>query len=382
MEDAIAIREATPPATVEPAKLQETEARAQALIAAILKDPEDRTSVREATSVGEHTVSQANADFKLLRTSMGKVMDRMKESGDTTSIPADLKKLRNVMDEINPYPAIEQMKRSQTAGFFSRLLGRVPGVGKILKDIAQRYESVQTQVNAIIQSLESGGDKLLENTLELEERYKRLRELKAEVELSGYLLQLALQKLEEAKEAEVDENRKMALQKAEARIVRRLQNLKVTENAFAQFFVTMNTTMDNHENLRDAIRSMIDLTRPVLENGLALKIAQQEEKQIAEALEASQDYLGNLMVAVAQDSMDNAEQIAKTANQPLVKFESLVKSYNILINRMDQASKVEQQMIASAKENIDKIDEMTKELDERSRQQEAGREAGKLVEDV
>ncbi len=47
------------------------------------------------------------------------------------------------------------------------------------------------------------------------------------------------------------------------------------------------------------------LTRPVLENGLALKIAQQEERQIAEALSASQDYLGSLMVNVANDAMDS-----------------------------------------------------------------------------
>lgn len=359
---------------------EEMERKAEALAARLTGDPDDREALRETLAVGETIESQASQQFGLLRTSLGAVMSRMKESGEASSIPGDLRKLREIMDEMNPFPAIEQLRSGRKAGFFSRLLGRAPGVGRILADIARRYESVQTQVDAIIQSLESGGDKLLENTLEIEERYKQLKLLQADVKLRAYQLKLVANKLDEAKAAATDEAVKGRLQKAEVKVMRRLQNLWVTAQAFSQFFVTMNVTLDNHENLRDAIKAMIGLTRPVLENGLALKIAQQEEKQIAEALEATQDYLGGLMESVAKESMDNAAYVAKVANQPLVRFQDLVRSYNLLVNRMEEAKNVEASMVESAKSNIAQLETMTRDLEQRSKAQEEARRLGRDLE--
>lgn len=375
------LMEAKPPRKATPQEIQQTEQEADQLVEVLLKNPDDRSKMREATSIGDNIQIRANNEFKLLRTSLGKTMDQLKKTGETTTIPNDLKRLRDIMDEMNPYPAIEQMKRSRTAGWFSRLISRIPGIGKILSDIAKRYESVQTQVDVIIQSLENGSDKLLENTLEIEERYKALKNMQRQVQMSAYKLQLVLNRIETEEEKTEDAMLKQALHKAKVRIMRRLQNLKVTENAFAQFFITMNVTMDNHESLRDAIRSMIDLTRPVLENGLALKIAQQDEKKIAEALEETQDYLGNLMVAVAQDSMDNAAEIAKVANKPLAKFEDLVKSYQILITRMDEAQKIEEQMIEAARKNVEEISAMSAQLEDRADAQELGRDTVRNIED-
>lgn len=364
-----------PPQGVDAEQVRTVEDEARNLLEAILKDPDDRATARHVSSVGNAPQSRASEDFKLLRTSLGQVMDRMRETGQSSSLPADLNKLRTIMDDINPYPAIEQMKKARTAGFLSRLFRSVPGVGKVLSDIARRYESVQTQVDAVIQSLESGTDKLLENSLELEERYKSLKELQLQVKLAAYQLQVLLRELEQAKPNAQDELREKALAMAETRAIRRLQNLKVTENAFAQFFVTINTTLDNHENLRDAVRSMINLVRPVLENGLALQIAQQEEKQIAQALEATQDYLGQLMVSVAQESMDNAAEVARITNQPLVRFQDLLKAYNILSTRMEETQKIEAQMLETAKENINQLDTITGELEKHAQAQETGREA-------
>ena len=377
--DALAMtKDMTPPKGIPPAEIERAETMATGIAKRILSDPENRSSLREATTLGEDIQTRSNNTFQLMRTSLGQVMDRM-AGGDEKSIPNDLMRLRDVMDEINPYSAIEQLKRQQTAGWVSRLFSRVPGVGKILRDIARKYESVQTQVDAIIQSLEAGSDKLLENSIEIEERYKHLKTLQGQLRIRGYQLQMILSKFEAVKAEITNQAEQMALQKAGARVLRRLQNLKVTENAFAQFFITMNTTMDNHENLREAVMSMIHLTRPVLENGLALKIAQQEERQIAEALSASQDYLGSLMVNVANDAMDNAALTTEVVNTPLIKLKDLAKSYQILMSRMDEASQIEARMMDSAKENVRQLEQMTAELEERAKAQEVGRETLRKV---
>lgn len=368
-----------PPQGVSEGEARATEQNAEALVQAVLQSPEERAALRGVSNVGHSAQNKAGEEFKLLRTSLGKVMERMKKTGQSTSIPSDLAQLRKVMDEINPYPAIEQMKKARTAGFFSRMFRSVPGVGAVLADIARRYESVQTQVDVVIQSLESGTDKLLENSLELEERYKNLKGLQQAVKLGAYELRVLLRRIEDAKAAAGDELQRQALEKAEAKAMRRLQNLVVTEHAFAQYFVTINATLNNHENLRDAVRSMVDLVRPVLENGLALQVAQQEERQIAQALEATQDYLGGLLEGVAEESMDNAAEVARVANQPLANFKDLVRSYNILATRMDEAQQIESRMMENARQNLSELETITRELEERAETQEAGREAARKV---
>ncbi|OQX11525.1 MAG: hypothetical protein BWK80_44635 [Desulfobacteraceae bacterium IS3] len=368
------IKDMQPPAGIPPAVIEESKKKADEIAGRILNAPGERSFVRDAATLGEDIQAQSNRNFTLMRTSLGKVMDQMAK-GEKNNIPDDLMKLRNIMDEINPYSAIEQLKKNQTAGWFSRLFGRIPAIGKILKQIAMKYESVQTQVDSIILSLEAGADKLLENTLEIEERYKNLRLLQDELKIRGWQLQIILTTLEEARAKTNDSVREMSVRKACAKIIRRLQNLKVTENAFAQFFITMNTTMDNHENLREAVLSMANLTRPVLENGLALKIAQQDERKIAEALSSSQEYLGKLMVNIAEDAMDNAALTAEVINSPLIKLQDLTKSYRILMNRMNEASQIEARMTESAKQNIRNLEQMTAEIESQAAAQEAAREA-------
>jgi uncharacterized protein YaaN involved in tellurite resistance len=118
----------------------------------------------------------------------------------------------------------------------------------------------------------------------------------------------------------------------------------------------------------------------VLENGLALKVAQQDEAEIARALEATQDYLGQLMKDVAEESMDNAERVAEVANRPLARLKDLVSAYDVLMTRMDDAARIETRMMESAKENIAQLDRMTRELETRSGAQESGRQAAAELE--
>ncbi len=350
---------------------------AEAIAVQLVESPDDRSLLREITAQDDAFHSKSNEQFSLLRTSLGSLMGQVKATGSSTSVPDDLKRLRDIMDEINPYSAIEEMKKTQNGWALIRFIKRVPGVGRILSDIARKYESVQSNVEAIIISLEGGRDRLTENSIELEERYENLKQLQLQAKTQGYKLQMIFNKLKEAGTA-ADAGLQSRLARIQAKLMRRIQNLAVTSQMFSQFFVTMNTTLDNHENLSDAISSMISLTRPVLENGLALKIAQQDEKQIAAALEATQDYLGGLMVHIAEDARDNAAYVTEVANKPLADFQDLVKSYTILKESLQITQEKEASMVAVAEKNVSELRRMTEELEQAAKDQEAARAAGDI----
>ena len=64
--------------------------------------------------------------------------------------------------------------------------------------------------------------------------------------------------------------------------------------------------------------------------------------------------------------MEGAANIAKVANEPLVRFQDLVRSYKVLVNRMDEAAEIERKMMESAKKNIIQLEEMTTHLEGRA----------------
>ena len=63
------------------------------------------------------------------------------------------------------------------AGWFTRLVGKIPGVGTPLKRYFMRYESSQTQIDSIVQSLEKGRDQLKRDNTTLGDDQKTMREL-------------------------------------------------------------------------------------------------------------------------------------------------------------------------------------------------------------
>jgi len=65
----------------------------------------------------------------------------------------------------------------------------------------------------------------------------------------------------------------------------------------------------------------------------------------------------------------------RVTNQPLVRLQDLVKAYNILVNRMDEAARIETQMAVAARDNIAQLDKMTAELEKRAKAEEISREA-------
>ena len=103
--------------------------------------------------------------------------------GEGAEIPRTLIELRHTMDEINPNVL------SQPTGI-AKWVGKVPGVGTVLKRIAVKYESVQTQIDHIMNGLRHGKDKLLQDNAELEQLYEQVGQAQRGVQESAYIGEL------------------------------------------------------------------------------------------------------------------------------------------------------------------------------------------------
>ena len=133
--------------------------------------------------------------------------------GEGGEIPRSLVELRHTMDEINPHVLSQP-------GKISKILGRVPAIGKVLKRIAVKYESVQTQIDAIMAGLRSGKDRLLQDNIELEQLYQQVRQSQFGIQQSAYMGELLWQKLEEGINENTDSSERQKLQAMMHRVAR------------------------------------------------------------------------------------------------------------------------------------------------------------------
>lgn len=68
------------------------------------------------------------------------------------------------------------------SGWFTRIIGYLPGIGTPIKRYFSKFESAQTVIDAIIKSLEVGQETLKRDNITLTEDQKRMKALTKKLE--------------------------------------------------------------------------------------------------------------------------------------------------------------------------------------------------------
>jgi uncharacterized protein YaaN involved in tellurite resistance len=175
------------------------EKKAQDFVAQLMKfDAGDQNS-KDATktaveNMGLDLQREASSQSKMLQDPVKKLAKRSEDGSEVANALIDLKM---EVEDLDP------AKIDLEAGWFSRMVGHIPGVGAPLKRYFTKYESAQTVINAIIGSLENGRDQLKRDNLTLSEDQKRMRETTLKLMKTIDLGQLIDQKLQYALERDV-----------------------------------------------------------------------------------------------------------------------------------------------------------------------------------
>ena len=157
----------------EPDPTDELRARAAQQVDQLLSvDPENqeaRDAARAAVdSMGRDLQQRAATRSKMLQAPM---RDIAKASDDGGPVAKSLADLRIEVEKLDPSGLDTE------AGWMTRTIGKIPGIGTPLKRYFMRYESSQTQIDAIIHSLEKGRDQLKRDNVTLGDDQSKMREL-------------------------------------------------------------------------------------------------------------------------------------------------------------------------------------------------------------
>jgi uncharacterized protein YaaN involved in tellurite resistance len=282
-----------------------------------------------------------------------KVGDLLKNVDGESPSANQLLALRETMDTLNPHSLRNDWKFKYAPEFLKK---------KMLRGYAEHFESNQDHVNAIFMGLLESKDALLERVLDLSEQYKQLKLSKEGILEEIYVGEGLWEKLEGHDVVE-DVSEKQKLDKAKNAVSRRIRDLRVAEQAIAQFMVSINQTAENSQLLTEAIESALLVGPVVLINAVNIQVALGEQKNIANALDQFQSGLGEMMVQNATAIEDQTTQIHKLYNNPVVGLDYLETSYDKLANAISNANEAMNNSTLKARELSTKLAQMSEKIE-------------------
>lgn len=353
------------PPALPPEALSDIQSKAVAISSDFETKSQDREFMNGLMNLGAEAQQNASRKLELLKTKVGTLLSEL--DGEGAKIPKDLVDLRMMLDKINPH-------KIEKKGFFSKLLGKVPGVGERLKEIAVRYESVQTQIDVIVNNIREGRDTLIRDNISLEQLYDDVKSQQLAVQKNAYLGELIIAELEKRVAGATDPVLKQKLEMALHAIAMRVQDLRTMEQVNMQFFVSIDLTTNNNHLLAQAVDRTLTVTTNVITVGLAIAAALANQKRTMEATKATQEYAGNILASNAAAIRQQTSDIAQMYNNPVLALEKVQKSYDDLMAAMDEVEKVKRQGIETAKEGMARLSDMSGKL-----AQKAGLTAGETL---
>ena len=357
----------TVPRALEVVERDEIEAQARALIEQVSAAPEDRALGRQLAAIGSDAQQRTGTEMELLQTRVGTLLKDL--DGPGARIPEGLVDLRKTMDSINPHALL-----SKPQGFISRLLRRAPVVGDVLADIAIRYESVQTQIDSIVNGLRAGKDELLQDSIELETLYDRVQTAQVDVQKAAYLGELIWKDLEAKLPQVADPTERQRLESVLHRVAMRVQDLRTMEQVNTQFFVSIDMTIQNNDHLSDAITRTMTVTQSLLTVGLAIQSALSKQKKVLGAVQETQKYSADMLAANAASIKQQTTEIGDLYTNPVLALDKVKSAYDDLLGAMDEMDRLRRTGTESAKEGIAQLSAMTAELAPKAEGLRAARE--------
>lgn len=359
---------AAPPLPAPPAQLSAEETRELEVRAAgLARQLDEATGSRGLevadglASLGVQAQRRAGTELDLLR---GQMRHILTSDGPSAELWDDLREMRTALERIDP----EELGRPTVGRRFRGALARVrhstPGA-KTIERIAIRHETVSRQVATIERRLREGRAMLLRDNVELRKLYEQVEEQQLAVQKNAYLGELLLRELAAVLERAEDPRKAERLRSALHDVAMRVQDLRTMEEVQRQFFVSIEMTRENNARLGQGVERTLALGTHVVTVGLAIQMALAREQRVLEATRRTREFVGELVAANAASIKRHTVEIGDVYNAPVVAIEKVAQAHNDLIEAIDLASQLKEEGVASARETIARLGEMTAQLERR-----------------
>jgi len=290
---------------------------------------------------------------KMLQQPIKDLSERGTEGGPVANALIDLKMKVEELDPAN---------LNFSAGWFSRTLGLIPGVGTPVKRYFTRFESGQTIVDAIIRSLEQGQDQLKRDNVTLREDQSTMRELTEKLERQIKLAQLLDQKLQYKLTREVPSNdprHKFVQEELLFPLRQRIMDLQQQLAVNQQGVLATAIVVRNNQELVRGVDRALDVTVSALQVAVTVALALANQKIVLDKVSALNKTTSDLIAGTAARLKTQGAAIHAQASGAMLDMDALKSAFADINIAMDEISRFRQEALPRMAQTIVEFDELT-----------------------
>ena len=322
-------------------------------------DPSDH----DARNANQNAVDSMGRDLQRRAASRSRMLqaplrDLSANSEDGGPVASSLADLRIEVEKLDPASV------DLSPGWFTRMVGSIPGVGTPLKRYFMRYESTQTVIDSIIKSLEKGRDELKRDNVTLSEDQKDMRELTLtltdQVALGRALDEVISSRLQ-VEIAPDDPRRSFIEEELLFAIRQRTMDMQQQLAVNQQGVLATELIIRNNRELTRGVDRAIDVTVSALQVAVTVALALAHQKIVIDKVEAINRTTSDLIAGTAERLKTQGTQIHEQAAGAMLDMNSLRQAFQDINLAFDEISRYRKEALPQMATTIIELDQLAAE---------------------
>lgn len=344
-------------------KSPEVDAKADEVVKRLLELDAKQTEKREdgkatAETFGLELQKEAARQSRMLQQPVKQMSERGAEGGEVANALINLKM---EVEELDP------AKFNFEAGWISRTLGFLPGIGNPLKKYFSKFESAQTVISSIISSLEKGRDQLARDNVMLAEDQTRMRELTVKLEKAIEIARRIDEKLSYRLEREIEagsEQHRFLSEEVLFPLRQRILDLQQQMVVNQQGVIALELIQRNNLELMRGVNRALNVTVSALHVGATVALALANQKIVLDKLQAVNKTTNELIAGTAARLKTQGAEIQKQATSTQLDMNVLKAAFSDLNAAMEDLSKFRQNALPQMAQSVLELDKISKDANQ------------------
>ena len=341
---------------------QEIVTQADDVVARILNtNPSDHdAATRTKTAIegiGSQVQQEAGRRSQMLKQPIATLSQRGEDGGVVANSLVDLK---IQVEELDPAGL------DLEAGWMTRILGYLPGIGTPMKRYFSRYESASTIIDAVVNSLKKGQDQLKRDNITLMDDQKAMRELTIKLEKTIKLAKMIDQGLQDKLSSDLpsdDPRYKFISEELLFPLRQRIQDLQQQLLVGQQGYLTIEMVIRNNKELIRGVDRAVNVTVSALQVAVTLALALANQKIVLEKIQAITETTDNLISGTAKRLRTQGVEIHKQASSTQLNMDTLKQAFDDIKFALDDVSRYRQEALPKMANTILEMDKLSGEAE-------------------
>ncbi len=319
--------------------------------------------------MGFEVQKRAAKQSEMLRQPVKKLSQKAEDGGDVANALINLKVK---VEELDPG------KFDFEPGWFSRTLGRLPGIGTPIKRYFSKFESAQTVIGSITRSLEDGKEQLLRDNLTLQEDQRSMRENSKKLEQAIKLGQLLDQKIQYKLDREItkeDPRHRFVSEELLFPLRQRIIDIQQQLAVSQQGVIATEIIMRNNKELARGVNRALNVTVTALETAATVAMALANQKIVLDKVNAVSQTTSDLIAGTAARLKTQGVEIHKQASTAQLNLDSLRSAFADLKIAMEDVSTFRLNALPQMANTILELDKISGEAEKTIVKMEEGNKA-------